>query len=90
MAVIDTLSWMLPVFAGLLSVAAGIAAFESMNKLAAVLGIFGGIFSAGGVIFTGMASRIRDGRLATAHALGEFGLESAQRVQSQIPPNYGG
>ena len=51
-----------------------------MNDLAAVLGIIGGITSAAGVWFTGWASRIRDGRLAVAHAVGSLALDLADLV----------
>jgi hypothetical protein len=87
--VIDCLSWALPSFAALMSVGGGIAALEAMNERAAILGILGGVTSAAGVIFTGWASRIRDGRLAVAHAVGELGIDIAQRTQSLIPPGYG-
>jgi hypothetical protein len=89
--VIDGLSLVLPSFAALMSVGGGVAALEAMNERAAILGILGGVSSAAGVIVTGWASRIRDGRLAVAHAVGELGISIAERAQSLIPPGgYGG
>jgi hypothetical protein len=88
--IIDRLSWTLPVCAALLSVGGGFTALQGIDRLAAILGIFGGIFSAAGVIFTGWASRIRDGRLAVAHALGALGIDIAERTQSILPSGFGG
>jgi hypothetical protein len=84
--VIDFLSWTLPVCAAVLSVGSGIATLQGIDKVGAILGIFGGIAGAGGVIFTGWASRIRDGRLAVTHALASLGFDIAQGTQSELPP----
>lgn len=62
----DVLSLAFPIAAGLLSVGSGIGALRGMDNLAAMLGILAGVVSALGVIFTGLASRVRDGRLAVA------------------------
>jgi hypothetical protein len=85
--IIDRLSWTLPVCAALFSVGGGVAAFQGIDKPAAILGVLGGLASAAGVVFTGWASRIRDGRLEVAHALGGLGVDIAQQTQSMFPPN---
>lgn len=81
MSAIDALSLGLPVFAAVLAVAGGIAALKGIDSAAAILGIAGGIVSAAGVILTGLASRVRDGRLAIAHAKGDLGIQMAEWAQ---------
>jgi hypothetical protein len=88
--VIDRLSWILPASAAVAGVVGGVAAFQGIDKLAAILSILSGIISAAGVIFTGWSSRIRDGRLAVTHALSELNFNIAERNQSRIPPGFGG
>ena len=79
----DILSLALPAVAGLLSIAAGICSLQSAGSYAAVLGILAGVISAFGVIFTSLASRIRDGRIAVAYAVGSHGLDLANSVSDQ-------
>lgn len=75
---IDGLSWILPLLAAGLSVGAGVAAWLGDAHVAAGCGVMGGFFSAVGVLFTGWASRIRDGRLGYIRALSEFGIAQTQ------------
>jgi hypothetical protein len=86
--VIDSLSWALPVIAALTSIGGGIAALQNVDNLAAGLGIFAGIASAAGVLFTGLASRIRDNRLTVTHAVASLGLDIAEGTQSMYPQNF--
>jgi len=85
MAVIDALSWFLPAVAAVSSVGAGIAALSHADACAALLGIGGGAIGFVGVVFANWASRIRDGRLAIAHAVASLGLDVAAHTQSRLP-----
>lgn len=79
---VDALSWGLPVVAALLSIGAGVGALRKLDDCAAVLGIAGGVISAGAVVITGIGSRIRDRRLETALALGHLGVDIGTSAQA--------
>ena len=79
----DIFSWIFPIAAGVLSVLAGIEALHGANSRAAVLGILAGVASAFGVFFTGITSRIRDGRLAMARDVASLGLDIASKAHWQ-------
>lgn len=77
--IFDHLSWVLPILAGLLSVGAVL----SFHDIRVWCGVAAGIISAGGVIFTGLASRVRDGRLAVAQATASLGIGLADAISKQ-------
>jgi hypothetical protein len=87
---VDRLAWWLPACSAVMSICGGVSAIYGKNETAAALGIIAGIASAGGVMFTGWASRIRDHHLAETRAIGTLGMDIAQRAQSLLPPNFGG
>jgi hypothetical protein len=88
MKAIDRLSFALPILAAGLAVWGGVEALRKVDDWAALLGIAGGIAGAGGVLFTGWASRIRDGRLAVAQSLGASAMGVADWTLSQAPPHF--
>ncbi|WP_114913325.1 hypothetical protein [Acidibrevibacterium fodinaquatile] len=80
------LSWVLPIGAAVFSIGAGICGYRADDKAAAMLGIAGGLASAGGVIFTGWVSRVQDRRLATALAMASLGVDMASKAQFRSMP----
>jgi hypothetical protein len=88
MWLIDTASWVLPVLAAILAVGAGVEALTHDDSVAAILGIAGGVISAAGVLATGWASKIRDERMAVAHALGNLSLNIASDAMSRTPAAF--
>ncbi len=83
--IIDDLSWVLPILAAILSIWGGVEALQKADRCAAYLGIAAGVLAAFGVLCTGWASRIRDGRLAEARSLGALGVSMAETAE-RIPP----
>lgn len=55
------------------------------DHYAAIFGIAAGVASAVGILITGWASRIRDGRLAVAHSLDALGVDMADEAQRALP-----
>ena len=85
---IDRLSWALPVIAAGLSALGGVEALEHADRLAAILGIAGASIGAFGVLFTNLASRIRDQRLALVQAIGEIHSGALDRMDRMAPRQF--